>query len=45
MNDMARPVLQVSDLKMGPDARGAVGLFVDTGTEGYFKDLVIEPAD
>jgi len=35
------PVLTVEDLKLGPTARGAVGLWVDIGTEGYFADLRI----
>lgn len=33
-------VLCVDDLKLG-DTEGFVGLFVDVGTEGYFKDLKI----
>lgn len=36
------PVLIVNDLKHGPDLAGAVGLWVDIGTEGYFKDLKVE---
>lgn len=35
------PSLIVNDLKLGKDAKGAIGLFVDIGTEGFFKDLVI----
>lgn len=35
------PSLIVNDLKLGQDAKGAIGLFVDIGTEGFFKDLVI----
>jgi len=35
------PVLTVEDLKLGPTARGAVGLWVDIGTEGYFANLRI----
>jgi len=34
-------VLTVEDLKLGPAARGAVGLWVDIGTEGYFANLRI----
>ena len=37
--------LAVSDLKHGGEARGAVGLFVDIGTEGFFKNLTVLPAD
>jgi hypothetical protein len=36
-----QPYLVVNDLKHGPEASGAVGLFVDVGTEGYFSDLRI----
>ncbi len=38
----ATPVLTVSDLKRGPRSRGAVGLWVDIGTEGYFANLRIK---
>ena len=38
-----KEVLHVSDLKHGPDAMGGVGLFVDIGTEGFFRDLEIIP--
>jgi len=37
----AAPVLTVDDLKLGPTARGAIGLWVDIGTDGYFADLRI----
>lgn len=36
-----QPALVVNDLKHGPEASGAVGLWVDVGTEGYFSDLRI----
>lgn len=35
------PVLTVSDMKHGPNAHGSVGLFVDIGTEAFFKELII----
>jgi hypothetical protein len=35
------PSLIVNDLKIGKGDKGAIGLFVDIGTEGFFKDLVI----
>jgi hypothetical protein len=38
-----QPVLIVRDLKRGPDARGTVGLFVDNGTDGHFRNLSIRP--
>lgn len=41
LNNKAQPVLVVNDLKHGPSAKGAIGLWVDIGTEGYFKDLKI----
>ena len=36
-----QPSLIVNDLKHGADASGAIALWVETGTEGYFKDLKI----
>ncbi|MBG6234043.1 hypothetical protein IWX76_000598 [Pedobacter sp. CAN_A7] len=41
LNDNKQPSLIVNDLKLGPDASGAIGLFVDVGTEGFFRDLKI----
>lgn len=41
LNDNEQPSLVVNDLKLGPNASGAIGLFVDIGTEGFFRDLVI----
>jgi hypothetical protein len=37
-----RARLIVNDLKHGPDLSGAVGLWVEFGTEGYFADLRIK---
>ncbi len=45
VNDMQTPALVVEDMIHGPEARGAVGLFVDIGTEGFFRDLTIEYED
>ncbi len=39
INDAIQPCLIVNDLKHGADSSGAIGLWVDVGTEGYFKDL------
>lgn len=39
------PVLNVNDMKLGGQARGAVGFFVDIGTEGFFKNLRITYED
>src|SRR6476620_47298 len=33
--------LVVSDLKLGSAVSGSIGLWVDIGTEGYFKDLKV----
>jgi hypothetical protein len=38
-----QPVLIVHDLKRGSDAHGTVGLFVDNGTDGHFRNLSIRP--
>lgn len=35
------PSLIVNDLKLGKGATGGIGLFVDIGTEGFFKDLMV----
>ncbi|WP_233570019.1 hypothetical protein [Aerococcus agrisoli] len=42
VNQAEQPVLIVNDLKLGPNAEGGVGLWVDVGAEGFFKDLQIE---
>ena len=42
VDDMHTPVLCVDHMKHGKDAEGYVGLYVDNGTEGYFKNLTIE---
>jgi hypothetical protein len=41
INDNEQPSLIVNDLKQGTNLAGAVGLWVDVGTEGYFSDLKI----
>ncbi len=41
LNDSKQPSLIVNDLKHGEVSAGALGLFVDVGTEGYFRDLKI----
>jgi len=41
LNDNMQPALIVNDLKLGASGKGAVGLFVDKGTEGYFSDIKI----
>jgi hypothetical protein len=41
VNGSKQPVLLVNDLKHGADLSGAIGLWVEFGTEGYFADLKI----
>lgn len=41
INNGIHPCLIVNDLKHGANAVGAIGLWVDVGTEGYFSDLKI----
>lgn len=41
LNDNKQPSLVVNDLTLGENTSGALGLFVDVGTEGYFADLKI----
>lgn len=41
LNDNKQPSLIVNDLKLGENVSGVLGLFVDVGTEGYFRDLKI----
>ena len=38
-------VLEVNGLKHGPDSRGGVGLYVDIGTDGLFRNLTVECED
>lgn len=37
-----QPSLLVNDLKHGANGSGAIGLWVEAGTEGYFTDLIIK---
>ncbi|NOS92758.1 MAG: hypothetical protein HOP30_12610, partial [Cyclobacteriaceae bacterium] len=41
VNHSKQPVLLVNDLKLGADASGGIGLWVDVGTEGFFSDLKV----
>ena len=41
VNNSKHPVLVVNDLKHGPDKEGAIALWVEEGTEGFFKDLTV----
>lgn len=41
LNNNKQPSLIVNDLKHGAGVSGAIGFFVDVGTEGYFSDLKV----
>ena len=41
LNNSQYPVLLVKDLKLGDKVSGGIGLWVDVGTEGYFRDLKV----
>jgi len=41
INDSTEPALVVNDLKHGEHLSGKIGLWVDVGTEGFFKDLIV----
>lgn len=43
LNNNKQPSLIVNDLKHGAALSGAIGLWVDIGTEGYFTDVKIYP--
>ncbi len=43
VNGSQQPVLVVNDLKHGENAAGAIGFWVDGGTEGCFADLKVDP--
>jgi hypothetical protein len=45
INDNKQPSLIVNDLKHGAGSSGAIGLWVDVGTEGFFSDLKIQKSD
>lgn len=38
-------VLEVKGFKHGPGSRGSVGLYVDIGTDGFFKNLNVDCTD
>jgi hypothetical protein len=43
LNGSEHPALVVNDLKHGANSSGAIGLWVDVGTEGYFSNLRVYP--
>jgi hypothetical protein len=42
LNNNKQPSLIVNDLKHGADLSGAIGLWVEVGTEGFFSDLKVK---
>ena len=45
VNHAINPSMIVTDLKLGANVTGGVGLWVDVGTEGFFKELKITTED
>jgi len=43
LNNYPQPVLIVNDLKLGTSNSGAIGLWVDTGTDAFFRDIKVMP--
>jgi hypothetical protein len=41
LNDNKQPSLVVNDLKHGADLSGAIALWVDVGTEGFFSNVKV----
>ena len=41
LNNNTQPSLIVNDLKHGADLSGGMGLWVETGTEGFFSDIIV----
>ena len=41
LNDNAHPSLIVNDLKLGAANSGAIGLWVETGTDAFFRDIKV----
>ena len=42
VNESRQPSLIVNDLKHGANSSGAIALWIDVGTEGYFSELKIQ---
>jgi hypothetical protein len=45
INNAQQPSFVVNDLKHGANNTGSIGLWVDIGTEGFFRDLKIEKVE
>ena len=43
VNGGTQPTLIVNDVKTGPDGRGAIALWIDTGTIAHFRDVRVTP--
>lgn len=43
VNGQTQPTLVVNDVKSGEQARGAIALWIDTGTEAHFRNLRVMP--
>lgn len=41
LNNKPQPVLIVNDLKLGATNSGGIGLFVDSGTDAFFRDIKV----
>jgi Domain of Unknown Function (DUF1080) len=41
LNDNPQPVLIVNDLKLGAANSGAIGLWLDTGTDAFFRNIKV----
>jgi len=39
VHEQEQPTLIVNDLKHGPELKGGIGLYIDNGTEGFFRNL------
>ena len=45
VHGVSEPSLIVSDLKLGENARGSIGLWIGPGTEAHFRNLVVTKRD
>ena len=41
VHDNDQPTIIVNDLKHGAEMKGSIGLYIDNGTEGFFKNLKV----
>ncbi|MFP6710571.1 MAG: hypothetical protein VB913_02620 [Rhodospirillales bacterium] len=44
VHDQEHPTIIVNDLKHGADLKGSIGLYIDNGTEGFFRNLSVTHA-